>query len=304
MSKLSGQISAKMTFLKELIQKCNMEKNSTSESFLDFTIFSFRNLFEKMIVFLSNKHMEGEKFSILTRSGCVCEVELDTNSGFVFESIVNAKGVILYLGEGTSSYKTHPIIRFPTFLIMDDKGVSYWDNIKDLHTAIIYGDAIPYGDQPLKNVQPKRKLLNFGNLLSLYKKNNLKSNKILSESMDVLSDAVIQCRDGDVKIVKYLFAKDSEFFLHLFRYEAKMREFKMDFDKIVLQTYLDYHLSLIGVKPNVEMICEDVIQFIEFGFFIQDIHFVRIIYNLVVEECDNDTLVKLNESIQKIVPFD
>jgi hypothetical protein len=42
-------------------------------------------------------------------------------------------------------------------------------------------------------------------------------------------------------------------------------------------------------------IFEDVFQCIEFGFFIQDIHFAREIYNLVVEECDYETLEKLNE---------
>jgi hypothetical protein len=312
MDKLYSTYQDEITSLEELIQRCNTEKNRDAFSLSDFTNFCKsppRELFEKMIVFLSMRHTEGEKFTIKSRAGWICEVEMDTNSGFAFDSILkNTNGIILYLGMGTF-YQNPNITKYPTFLIMDDKGVSYWDNIKDIQTAINEGDAIPYGNmfcQPLKNVRSKEKILNFGNLLTVYQENNLKSDKILLESMDILSDAVIQCRDGDVKIVRYLFAKNSEFFLHLFRYESTKREFKMDFDKTVLQTYMDYHLYLVGAKnPNVEKICEDVMQYIEFGFFIQDIHFVKTIYNLVIEDCDDhETLVKLNDSIRKIASFD
>jgi hypothetical protein len=301
--------SSEMTFLEELIQRCNTEKNRDCFSLTDFTTTTGRELFEKMIVFLSMKHTEGYRFTIKTRSGHICEVEMDTNSGFAFESILNANGIILYLGMGTF-LQNQNITKHSAFLIIDDKGVSYWDNIQDIQTAIKEDKAIPYGNlfnssfcQLLKNVIPKETIFNFDKLMTIYLENNLKSDKILSESMDILSDALIHCRDGDVKIIRYLFAKDSEFFLHLFRYEATKREYKMDFDKIILETYMDYHLSLIGnKKPNVEMIQKDVMQYIEFGFFIQDIHFVKTIYNLVIENCDDyETLSKLNESIRNFV---
>lgn len=293
-----SQIEKEETF-EEMIQRCTREEYISSFSLIDFTRIHInkRELFEKMITFLSMKHTEGEKFSILTRAGWTCEVEMDSNSGLAFESVQNSTGVVLYLGIGT--YITTPK-KYPTFLILDDKGVSYWDNIHDIEIAIKEGEAllyrVPYFKQCLKNVLPKKILLNFN---SLIQENN---DKLLSHSMNILSDAVIHCRDGDVEIVRYLFARDSEFFLHLFRYESTKREFKMNFDKIIIQTYMDYKTGL--TRPDIEKICEDVIQFIEFGLFIQDIHFVKEIYTLVVEECDADLIIHLNESVKKMISLD
>lgn len=294
-----SQIEKEETF-EEMIQRCTSEKYISSFSLTDFTRIHTNNreLFEKMITFLSMKHNEGEKFSIFTRAGWTCEVEMDSNSGLAFEYVQNCYGVILYLGIGAYSSHTK---KYPTFLIMDDKGVSYWDNIQDIEIAMKEAEAFlyrdPYFKQCLKNVLPKKMLLlNFN---SLIQENN---DKLLSHSMNILSDAVIHCRDGDVEIVRYLFARDSEFFLHLFRYESTKREFKMNFDKIIIQTYMDYKTGL--TTPNIEKICEDVIQFIEFGLFIQDIHFVKEIYTLVAEECDTDLIIHLNDSVKKMISLD
>lgn len=308
---MNGQIISqieKEETLEEMIQRCTREKYISSFSLTDFADISSgsieskfyhnkRELFEKMITFLSMKHTEGEKFSIRTRAGWLCEVEMDTNSGLAFESVQSSKGLTLYLGIG--SYMTTPK-KYPTFLIMDDTGVSYWDNIHNIEIAMKEDEAflyrVPYFKQCLKNVLPKKILLNFN---SLFQENN---DKLLSQTMNILSDAVIHCRDGDVEIVRYLFARDSVFFLHLFRYESIKREFILNFDKIVIQTYMDYKTGV--TRPDIEKICEDVIQFIEFGLFIQDIHFVKEIYNLVTEECDSEMTAKLNESVKKMISLD
>lgn len=310
-SSMNGQISSQMNkeeTLDEMINRCNSEERRVSFSLTDFTKTSLSEMeiFEKMIIFLSMKHSEGDRFSINTRAGLFCEIEMDTNSGLVLDEVLNVKRIVIYLGIGTYRAQSG---RYPTFLIKGDRGVSYWDTITDMEVAMktkmihIY-DPFSF-KQCLKNVSPKKKLLDFGSLLQMYQEHNTKADELLVQSMDIFCDAVIKCRDGDVKIVRYLLAKDSEFFLNLFRYEPEKREFKMDFDKIIVQSYMNYHLYLIGMtKLDMEKILGEVIQFVEFGFFVQDIHFAREIYNIVANECDYETLETLNESMKKIVSFD
>lgn len=303
---ISSQINKEETF-EEMIKRINTEERRASFSLTNFTKLPEIELFEKMIVFLSMKHIEGDKFSIKTRAGWDCEIEMDSNSGLVLDEVLNVKRIVLYLGIGT--YPHARISRCPTFLIKGDKGVSFWDTITDIEVAMKSGEVHMYNtssfEQSLKNVLPRKKLLNFGSLLQKYQEHNSRADKLLIQTMDILSDAVIKCRDGDVKIVRYLLAKDSEFFLNLFRYEPDKREFKMDFDTIVVQTYVNYHLYLMGVyKLDIEKMFGDVVQIIEFGFFVQDIHFVREIYHLIAEECDYETLETLNELMKKIVSFD
>jgi hypothetical protein len=291
--------------IEEIIERCNTEEKRKSFSVNDFFNSKKKDLIEKLVVFFSLKNTEGEKFKFPTISGKIAEIELDINSGLLFKCIGAFKGIYIYLGQGTFSYNK----RFPAFYIMNEKGCNYWETINDVQSSIQRGIAVTFEKQYLKNVQektPKVELLNFGDLLQKYQKESLKTDPILVSSMEILSDAVILCRDGNVNIVRFLFAKDSDFFLNLFRYNPQVREFKMlNYDKFVVQTYLDYHLYLNGVvKIDMEKISSDILQIIEFGFYIQDIHFTREMYNIVSYECDNETLEKLNKDVKNFLPFD
>jgi hypothetical protein len=296
----------------DIVERCKIGEIKHPDPLKVFTSSNVdkTELFENMICFLLEKHTEGDTFSIKSKNGWCCNIQMDKNSGLIFERVLNRNDIIIYLGIGT--FQNILSTCYPAFLLKSDNGVTYWDNIKDLESAVSRGvahfyrsDSVSNFYQCLNNVLPKKKLLNFNTLLDVHKENNLKLDKIRSESIDVFSDAVIQCRDGEIKIIRYLFARDSEYFLHLFRYEPNKRIFKMDFDKIIVQTYIDYQLCFMNIRhPNIGKICDDVMQYIEFGLFIQDIHFIKEIYNLVSEECDYETLLKLNETVEKIISFD
>jgi hypothetical protein len=292
----------------EMVERCSTDAKKSIFSLnvlIDFSRGPIE-LFEQVITFLSMRHIEGETFWIKSKAGRIFEVTLDLNSGLVFDRVKNREGFILYLGMGIFKIPHHPFIeyKYPAFLLRGDHGVSYWDDILDIE-CIDESEISKSKLSSIGNINPKKRFLDFGKLINKNQKNFQKSDLLLSESMDILSDAVIHCRDGDVKIVRFLLSKDSEFFLHLFRYESQKREFNMNFDKEVVKTYMERHLYGSGIRtPNAEKICDDVMQYIEFGFFVQDIFFVRFIYELVSDFCDNENILELNKVIENIVSFD
>lgn len=303
---INSQILKEETF-EEMVERCSTDAKKSIFSLNLLTDFSKgpMDFFEQVITFLSIRHVEGENFWIKSKAGRIFEVRMDLNSGLVFDRVKNREGFILYLGMGIFKLPHHPFTEFnyPAFLLRGDHGISYWDDIVDIE-CIDESEISKYKLSSIGNMIPKKRFLDFGKLISKNQKNFQNTDLLLSESMDILSDAVIHCRDGDLKIVRFLLSKDSDFFLHLFRYESQKREFNMNFDKEVVKTYMERHLYCGILTPNVEKICDDVIQYIEFGFFVQDIFFVRFIYELVSDFCDNENILELNKVIENIVSFD
>jgi hypothetical protein len=282
----------------EYQDELDLEKLKFPESSLELN----RNV----ITLLSIPHLEDDRVCIRARSGAFCEVELDIHSGSIFNRIFSDSRISIYLGTG--SYVNATFVN-ATFLVIGDNGISYWDNIRSFDDAVKYGELyLDVEGKPitlLQNVSKRIKLLNFSNVMKKHQDASDKASDLLSDSMDILSDAVIQCNDGDVKIVRYMLAKDSEFFLHMFRYAPESRVFKLNFDKIIVQTYIDYLLNLFGARDmSYDKICEEVSTMIEFGVFVQDFHFVRGVYMSVSERCDKETLDKLNEQMKELISFD
>ena len=76
----------------------------------------------------------------------------------------------------------------------------------------------------------------------------------------------------------------------------------LNFDKIILEIYIDYLFNLFGARDMpYDKICERASEMIEFGVFIQDFHFVRGVYMSVSEQCDTETLEKLNEFVKQFI---
>jgi hypothetical protein len=269
-------------------------------------------LYNNLITFLSIPRVENDVVCIRTRSGTMCHVELDVHSGSIFSSIYGIESIKIYIGVG--EFIQHGTqVYYPAFLVKGDSGISYWDNIRSFDEAVNAGTLYNISDKDstpitlLQNVRSRPKILNFTDVMMKHREAADRASDILSSSMDILCDAVIQCNDGDVKIVRYMLAKNSEFFLHMFRYSPECRVFKLNFDKFVLEVYINYNylMNLFCVKQTLlDKICEEASTMIEFGVFIQDLHFVKEVYTIVSNECDEETLEKLNGHVKQLISFE
>jgi hypothetical protein len=186
----------------------------------------------------------------------------------------------------------------PYFYLLNDSGVSFWghissSNLKSLDSKYTFDDYMKFSDLVKLEYQPfiDKRTKPVPVIPNWLKKDVSKSN--IFKSMEVLSDCILQCKDGRLKTSRFLLATRSEYFLTFFqKYSDGLSIFPLpEHKRTVVESYLRY---IICGDLNKEEIKEDILELIDFGNYIQDFIFVELILNSFwkqLEEEDKEMVV-------------
>ncbi len=234
---------------------------------------------ERLILFLADKHPDGEEVGMFTRSSLYVTIKLNEDSGSIFyleESKANKTFIVaIYVGES----KAESGAKVSYFYVRSDSGLSYFTyqhhNLKDLQKL---------------DIDILRTVLNFkkGQKV-LFKKSEEEIPSHFGEiykNLEMFYDGKIICNDGNVLINRMILCMRSKFFFVYFsKYTNDHNTIKMDVNKIVMEKYMEF-LYLHQISGDVLM--DSSVELFDFGNMIGDISFIEFIYHKLWDLIDDE----------------
>jgi hypothetical protein len=239
---------------------------------------------ENLISYLTDEHVEGTIVKMVTLTRREIDIELDLFSGAIF--VLPSGYTAIYVGMGQPSDPSRSPC--PYIFVRVKKGLMSWmdatlediQNKENLYPIPLLQNVVPKPPKPLRiDHKPFRP-----------------QSKELFHHLEHFTDTQLICKDGEIKVNRFLLSTHSNYFLAYFtRYVQDLP--RINYPKIFIEEYTKF---LILKETNVKM--EDQIEeWIEFASFIQDFKFVKYIYHKVWNLCDRESQLNLNQHISKFI---
>jgi hypothetical protein len=250
----------------------NQKVTDVSDPKIGFIGFMSSKIEQILITFLAREHNSGEKCVMSTRSREIVNITLNLESGAIFKMNRSDDDVIaIYVGEhNRKSY----------FYIPGDSGLSYWNTIT--YESLKFERRLEI-DLLLNTHEPKIDFKIENRMRQLY------------DCFSSFHDVKIICLDGEIGSNRFLLSQSSKyFFVYFSKYTTDV--IHLDFPKMMVETYHRY----LMLKETPSFLNESLTSWIEFSDFIDDIEFMKFIYEHVWEDLNNDEKSELNQCVKSL----
>jgi hypothetical protein len=240
------------------------------------------NTFEKnLMLFLSEKHSDGEEPLFVTRSLREKKIKLNRMTGTIFsikKSGCNVYVTAVYIGES----KLENDLEISYFYIFGDRGLSFWDHI---YYETLKNEKI-LDIHLLRCVKMDKVTFNKTSYPSSY------YSKELFKNLEMFCDGKIICPDGPIMVSRMLLSMRSSYFFAYFSKYAIENTIQMEHPKILLETYIRF---LILNEISYDILSEHHCALFDFGNIIGDIAFIEFIYHQLWDNVDDFEKKVLND---------
>jgi hypothetical protein len=234
---------------------------------------------EKLILFLAEKHSDGEEVGMFTRSSRYIKIKLNESTGSIF-SLERSQTPVLAIYVGESKSESGAKISY--FYVSGDCGLSFWTQINSSNLK----------DQKKLEIELLRTVLHLQKVQKvIFKKMDEDVPSHLGDlykNLGMFHDGKIICTDGDVCVNRMVLCMRSKFFFVYFtKYTIEHFTIKMDVPKIVIEKYIEF-LFLHQISGDVLMDSSLSGELLDFGNRIGDISFIQWIYHKLWDMIDDE----------------